>query len=575
MKTLEQVLRERLARAFAEVGGEDADPVVQRSQRADFQANGALALGKRLGVAPREVAGRVLAAAELDDLAGAVEVSGPGFINLTVDDAVLGRLIGAVNADARLGVPVAVRPETVVVDYSAPNVAKEMHVGHLRSTVIGDAAVRVLEWAGHRVIRRNHLGDWGTPFGMLIEHMADIGDAEAVRELSVGDLSGFYTAARKKFDADEGFKERARLRVVALQGGDEATLRLWRLLVAESKRYFGTVYEQLGVRLTESDFVGESEYNDRLGAVVDDLDRLGLLAVSEGARCVFPDEFTGRDGQQLPLIVRKSDGGFGYAATDLAAIRNRVEDLEATRLLYVVGSPQAQHFGMVFATARAAGWLADPVRAEHIGFGSVLGGDGKVLRSRAGGTVKLVELLAEARQRAAAVVAAKSPELSAAEQAEVAAQVGIGAVKYADLSTDRTRDYVFDFDRMLGLEGNTGPYLQYAHARTRSLFRKSGGEPVRDGAPVTVAAAAERALALELLAFPDVFADVVESLAFHRLAGYLFGVASAFATFYERCPILKAPDPAVRASRLVLTDLTGRTLSAGLGMLGIGAPDRM
>ncbi|UGT41557.1 arginine--tRNA ligase [Nocardia yamanashiensis] len=575
MKTLEQVLRERLARAFAEVGGEDADPVVQRSQRADFQANGALALGKRLGMAPREVAGRVLAAAELDDLAGAVEVSGPGFINMTVDDAVLGRLVGAVNADVRLGVPAAVRPETVVVDYSAPNVAKEMHVGHLRSTVIGDAAVRVLEWAGHRVIRRNHLGDWGTPFGMLIEHMADIGDAEAVRELSVGDLSGFYTAARKKFDADDGFKERARLRVVALQGGDAATLRLWRLLVVESKRYFGTVYEQLGVRLTEADFVGESAYNDRLGAVVDDLERLGLLAVSAGAQCVFPDGFTGRDGQPLPLIVRKSDGGFGYAATDLAAIRNRVEDLEATRLLYVVGSPQAQHFGMVFATARAAGWLADPARAEHIGFGSVLGGDGKVLRSRAGGTVKLVELLAEARQRAAAVVAAKSPELSAAEQAEVAAQVGIGAVKYADLSTDRTRDYVFDFDRMLGLEGNTGPYLQYAHARTRSLFRKSGGEPVRDGAPVIVAAAAERALALELLAFPDVFADVVESLAFHRLAGYLFGVASAFAAFYERCPILKAPDPDVRASRLALTDLTGRTLSAGLGMLGIGAPDRM
>ncbi|WP_067828470.1 arginine--tRNA ligase [Nocardia inohanensis] len=575
METLEQLLRGRLARAFAEVGGGIADPVVQRSQRADFQANGALPLAKRLGVAPREVAERVLAVAELEGLIATAEVSGPGFINLTVDDAVLGRMIGAVNADARLGVPVAAEPETVVVDYSAPNVAKEMHVGHLRSTVIGDAVVRTLEWVGHRVIRRNHLGDWGTPFGMLIEHLADIGEAEAVRELSVGDLSGFYTAARKKFDADDEFKERARRRVVALQGGDETTIRWWRLLVGESKRYFGTVYERLGVRLTDADFVGESAYNEELGSVVEDLDRLGLIQVSDGAQCVFPAGFTGRDGTPLPLIVRKSDGGFGYAATDLAAIRDRVGELAATRLLYVVGSPQQQHFAMVFATARAAGWLADPARAEHIGFGSVLGADGKVLRSRAGGTIKLVELLEEARQRAAVVVAEKNPALSAEEQARVATQVGIGAVKYADLSTDRTRDYVFDFDRMLALEGNTGPYLQYANARIQSIFRKSGGEPVRDGAPVVVAAAAERALAIELLAFPEVVAEVADSLAFHRLAAYLFGVASAFASFYEQCPILKAPDPAVRASRLVLTDLTGRTLCAGLGMLGIGAPDRM
>ncbi|MBL1074660.1 arginine--tRNA ligase [Nocardia sp. 2] len=575
METPSQLLRDRLSRAFALVAGATVDPIVQRSQHADFQANGTLALARRSGANPREIAARILDEADLGELVAQATVSGPGFINLTLADTVIGAMAGAALADDRLGVPRAAHPATVVVDYSAPNVAKEMHVGHLRSTVIGDAAVRVQEFAGHRVIKRNHLGDWGTPFGMLIEHLLDLGEDEAAHELSVGDLNGFYTAARRKFDADDVFKERARQRVVLLQGGDAATLRLWHLLVGESKRYFMSVYELLGVRLTEADFVGESAYNDELESVLEELGELGLLQVSDGAKCVFPEGFTGRDGQPLPLIVRKSDGGFGYAATDLAAIRNRVRDLAATRLLYVVGVPQRQHFEMVFATARAAGWLTAGMRAEHIGFGSVLGSDGKVLRSRAGGVFKLADLLGEAVDRAETVVSEKNPELAAVIRAEIAGQVGIGAVKYADLSTDRVRDYVFDFDRMLALDGNTAPYLQYAHARIQSVFRRGDAEPVRDGAPVLITVPAERALALELLAFPDVFAEVAETLEFHRLAHYLFGVATAFTGFYEKCPILKADTEALRASRLALTDLAGRVLATGSDLLGIAAPERM
>jgi arginyl-tRNA synthetase len=566
-------LRDRLASAFEAVTGEPVDPAVQRSQHADFQSNAALALARRLKANPRQLATDVVARARLDDLCSLVEVSGPGFINLTLHDTVLGSMVGTMTADERLGVRLA-DPETVVVDYSAPNAAKEMHVGHLRSTVIGDAAVRLLEWLGHDVIRANHLGDWGTPFGMLIEHLLDVGEAEAATELSVGDLNGFYTAARRKFDASEEFQERSRQRVVLLQGGDDATLRLWRLLVTESKRYFMTVYGRLDVRLTESDFVGESSYNDGLAPVVDELDQLGLLRTSEGAECVFPSGFTNREGQPLPLIVRKTDGGYGYATTDLAAIRHRVGDLKATRLLYVVGAPQRQHLEMVFETAREAGWLTRPARATHVGFGSVLGADGKVLRSRVGGTIKLVALLDEAVERAEAVIAEKNPDLDAETRAEVARAVGIGAVKYADLSTDRIKDYVFDFSRMLSFDGNTAPYLQYAHARIQSIFRRGGVVPAGDGSPVVVSAPAERTLMIELLGFPEVIEQVAETLEFHRLATYLYWLSTVFTAFYERCNVLKA-DETLRASRIALCDVTSRVLACGLNLLGISAPSKM
>ncbi|MGK5445220.1 arginine--tRNA ligase [Micromonospora sp. URMC 105] len=570
---LERLLTDRLAPAFATVAGGPVDPLVRRSPRADFQSDAALALARRLGRPPRDIAAAVLDHAELDDVCAAAEVSGPGFLNLTVADRTLAALVSGLAGDDRLGVPTAPAPETVVVDYSAPNVAKEMHVGHLRSTVIGDAAVRLLDWLGHRVVRVNHLGDWGTPFGMLIEHLIDLGEAEAAQELSMGDLDSFYKAARVKFDADQTFQERSRQRVVALQGGDERTRRLWRLLVEQSERYFLTVYALLDVTLTRNDFRGESAYNDRLGGVVDELDRLGLLRASDGADCVFPPGFTGRDGEPLPLIVRKGDGGYGYPATDLAALRHRTDDLGATRLLYVVGLPQRQHFAMVFAAAEAAGWLRPPTRAVHLGFGSILGTDGRMLRSRAGGSVKLVGLLEEAVARATELARAKNPELDAESAAEIGRAVGIGAIKYADLATDRGRDYVLDWERMLSLDGNTAPYLQYAYSRIRSVFRRAGTD-ARPEAEILLAEPAERALAFELLGFAGVVAEVERTLEFHHLAGYLHRLASTFSAFYERCPVLRASGE-LRESRLVLADLTARTLRQGLHLLGIRTVERM
>ncbi|MCZ7426742.1 arginine--tRNA ligase [Micromonospora sp. WMMA1949] len=570
---LERLLADRLAPAFAAVAGMPVDPAVRRSQHADFQSDAALGLARRLGRPPREIAAEVRERASLADVCAAVEVSGPGFLNLTVAGHALGGLVSALAADPRLGVPPVAEPETVVVDYSGPNVAKEMHVGHLRSTVIGDAAARTLEWLGHRVLRANHLGDWGTPFGMLIEHLLDLGEAGAAQELSMGDLDGFYKAARAKFDDDPAFQERSRRRVVALQGGDPATLRLWRLLVTQSESYFLTVYDLLDVTLTGDDFRGESSYHDQLAPTGDELDRLRLLRRSDGADCVFPPGSVGRDGEPLPLIVRKSDGGYGYPATDLAALRHRTGTLGATRLLYVVGLPQRRHFEMVFAVGAQAGWLAAPVRAEHVGFGSILGPDGRMLRSRAGGSVKLVGLLTEAVQRATALARERNPELSEAEAAAVGRAVGIGAIKYADLSGDRHKDYVLDWERMLSLDGNTAPYLQYAYSRVRSIFRRAGAA-ARPDADVSLAEPAERALAIELVGFAAVVEEVAGTLEFHRLTAYLHRLAVAFSAFYERCPVLRAEGP-LRESRLVLCELTGRVLRQGLDLLGIRTPERL
>ena len=568
-----KLLVDRFTAAFEAVAGERVDPVVRRSQHADFQADGALPLARKLGRAPREIAAEVVRHADLVGLAESAEISGPGFINVRLADSALEGLVATVNADDRTGVPQAESPETVVIDYSAPNVAKEMHVGHLRSTVIGDAAARLLTWLGHDVRRANHLGDWGTPFGMLIEHLLDLGETEAAHKLSVGGLNEFYRAAWVKFDADDAFAERSRLRVVALQSGDETTLRLWRLLVNESEKYFLAVYDKLGVTLTKDDFCGESFYNDRLASVVDELAQIGLLRESDGARCVFPAGFVGRDGEPLPIIVRKRDGGYGYGATDLAAIRYRTQELKATRHLYVVGAPQHQHFEMVYQAAREAGWLAPPAQATHIAFGQVLGADGKKLASRAGETIKLADLLDEAVARAAALVKKKNPDLDADTQATVAQAVGIGAIKYVDLSSDRVKDYVFNWDKMLSFTGDTGAYLQYTYARIQSIFRKGNVTPDR-GATIRLGEPTGRALALELLAFPAVIEEVAETLQFHKLTGYLQGLAGTYTDFYEKCPVLKAADD-VRTSRLALCDLTGRIIAQGLNLLGITAPSRM
>ena len=578
MAGLPELLAARLQPAFDTVAP-GADPVVRPSSRpgVDFQANGAMAVAKRLSRPPTEVAADVVAAADLGDICASVEVAPQGFINLTLDDQWLSNRVSARAGDPRLGVAQSIAPQTVVVDYSGPNVAKEMHVGHLRTTVIGDALCRMLDFAGHRVIRENHIGDWGTQFGMLIEHLLDLGEQEAAHELSIGDLDAFYKQARAAFDASEEMQERSRRRVVLLQSGDPETNRLWRILVDQSLAYFEEVYSRLGVLLTQDDVVGESFYNPMLASVVDQLTQLGLLVESEGARCVFPAGWEGRDGQPLPLIVQKSDGGYGYATSDLAAVRDRFGRLGADVALYVVGAPQAQHLAMCFDAAAEAGWLPVRDRAVHVSFGSMLGADRKMFKTRSGETVKLVDLLDEAVARAGEAVADRS-ELEADQRAQVAQAVGMGALKYADLSTDRIKDYVFDFDRMLAFDGNTAPYLQYARVRCLSIFRRAGLEPAKylDGArSVALTEPAERDLALALLRFPDALADTLDTWSPHKLCTYLFDLAGLYTGFFETCPVLKAPGEAVRDSRLVLCALTAETLGLGLSVLGIDTPDRM
>jgi arginyl-tRNA synthetase len=459
----------------------------------------------------------------------------------------------------------------VVVDYSSPNVAKEMHVGHLRSSVIGDALVRVLSRLGHGVVRQNHLGDWGTQFGMLIEHLSEVGFSGE----GIGDLNELYREAQGRFEADTSFAERARARVVALQAGHEETRSTWQGLVAESERHFESVYRRLGVLLTHDDVRGESFYNALLDETVSALSEKGLLREDQGALCAFPPGFVGRDGEPLPMIVRKSDGGYGYAATDLAALRYRVENLGASRIAYVVDARQSSHFAMLFSVAREVGWLSERVRAEHVSFGTILGEDNRPFRTREGDTVRLADLLDEAVERAARIVAEKSPDLSDTEQAAVAEAVGIGAVKYADLANDRVKDYVFSWSRMLAMDGNTAPYLQYAHARIQSILRKATAEGGGGAGPAVIEHPAERALALELLAFDGAVRATAEHLQPHRLCTYLFELASAFTAFYEACPVLRADTDEVRASRLLLCEVTAAVLQDGLGLLGIAAPHRM
>lgn len=579
MAGIQFTLAQRLLDAFSSVEP-DADPVVRPSNRPgiDFQANGAMAVAKRLGLKPGEVAAQVVEAAQLNGMCQTVEATPQGFINLTLSDEYLASELKARVADARLGMAPAQEVMSVVVDYSHPNVAKEMHAGHLRTTVIGDALCRMLEFAGHHTIRENHVGDWGTPFGQLIEHLLDIGEEEAAHELSIGDLNTFYRQARAEFVASPEFQDRSRRRVVLLQSGDAETMRLWHILVDQSVAYFEDVYRKLGVLLTPEDVVGESFYNSMLPTIVDDLRGAGLLVESDGAQCVFPEGYTNREGEPLPLIVQKSDGGFGYAATDLAALKDRFGRLGADLVLYVVGAPQAQHLAMCFDVARAAGWIPDGKQAVHVSFGSVLGEGGKMLASRAGVAVKLIDLLDEAVQRATEVVADRSRDLSEEEGVEVARQVGIGAVKYADLSTDRTRDYVFDWDRMLSLDGNTAPYMLYARARCLSIFRRGRLDPgsfVTGDVGVVLAEPPERALALALLEFPTALDSTLATWSPHKLCGYLYDLAGLYTAFYENCPVLGAPSTEMRDSRLVLCAATAEVLGRGLGLLGIETPERM
>ncbi|MET9070104.1 arginine--tRNA ligase [Streptosporangium sandarakinum] len=576
------VLTECVQQALAAAFGAEyatADPLIRPSQFADYQANVAMSLSKRLRRAPREVAQEIAdrlsgASGEGRPFPGTVEVSGPGFLNITLSDDWITGQVAELLTDQRAGVPETASPQTVVIDYSAPNAAKEMHVGHLRTTIVGDALVRVHEHLGNRVVRQNHLGDWGTPFGMLIEHLLDIGEDAAVAQLEAGEGNAYYQAARAKFDSDPEFNRRARARVVTLQAEEPETMRLWHIFMDATVRYFNKVYTQLGVTLTDADIAGESMYNPMLAQVCDELQEHGIAVISEGALCVFPPGFTGREGQPLPFMIRKSDGGYGYATTDMATIRYRVQDLKADRILYVIGATQALHMSMLFASARMAGWLPDHVNAEHVQIGSVLGSDGKMFKTRSGESIKLLDLLAEAETRAAAVIAER--DYDEATRAEIAHAVGMGAVKYADLSVSHDSEYVFDFDRMLALTGNTGPYLQYATARIRSIFRKGGIDPAEATGPIVLGHPAERALALQLLGFAPAVLEMAEGSVPHKLAAYLFETASTLTTFYEHCPVLKeGVEPATRASRLALLALTLRVLVTGLDLLGIPVPERM
>ena len=558
----------------AELGDEFAvaDPLIRPSAFADFQSNVAMSLARRVGRAPRDVADPIAARLATNPAVASAEVSGPGFINITLSDDWIADQSAAQMADPRLGVTPADPIELVVVDYSGPNVAKELHAGHLRATVVGEAVARILEHLGHNVVRAAHLGDWGTQFGMLIEHAVDIGEQATYDELAAGEFTDFYQAARAKFDSDPTFADRARNRVVQLQSGEPDALRLWRVLVDDSMKYLRTIYARLDVRLTDADMAPESFYNSMLSDVNDELERKGIAVMSEGALCAFPPGFVGRDGKPVPLMLRKSDGGYGYDSTDAAAIRYRLTKLGATRIIYVVGSEQHQHLEMIFELARQAGWLVPPARAEHAVIGLMTGPGGQRLRTRSGDQVKLADLMDEAVDRAASVIADRYED--PVQRSQIAEAVGIGALKYGDLSVGRDSSYVLDFDRMLALTGNTGPYLQYAAARIRSIFAKGGLNPANAKGPIVLGAPAERALALRLLGFGRAVADSAAGAEPHKLAGYLFELASAFTTFYEQCPVLTA-EGMTRQSRLALSALTLDVLVTGLGLLGIPVPDRM
>ncbi|MBK9392668.1 MAG: arginine--tRNA ligase [Uliginosibacterium sp.] len=572
-QTLIELLDSRVSAALAAVGCEGAPAVVQVSGRpeyGDYQANGVMGAAKARKMNPRQLATEVVAKLNLEGIASKIEIAGPGFINITLAPAYLAAQVQHALADSRLGVPQPAM-QRVVVDYSSPNLAKEMHVGHLRSTIIGDALARVLRFVGHDVIAQNHVGDWGTQFGMLTAFLIEAeqgGDSH----VALADLEDFYRRAKQRFDEDEAFATRAREYVVKLQGGDAQVNVLWQKFLDVSLHHCEAVYEKLGVGLKREDVRGESAYNPDLAVVVKNLQAQGLAVESEGAQVVFLDEFKNKEGQAQAYIVQKQDGGYLYSTTDLAAVRYRVATLKADRVLYVVDARQSLHFQQMFSVSRKAGYAPATLSLEHVGFGVMLGEDGKPFKTRSGGTVKLAELLAEAELRAHALVSEKNPDMPEVERRVIARAVGIGAVKYADLSKNRNSDYVFSWDSMLSFEGNTAPYLQYAYTRIASVFRRAEGFDAT--APVVLGEEAERQLALALARFADALQSVARETMPHFLCAYLYELAGQFMRFYEACPVLKS-EGAVRASRLRLCELTARTLKTGLGLLGIEVLEQM
>ncbi|MCT8167703.1 arginine--tRNA ligase [Raoultella ornithinolytica] len=575
---IQALLSEKVSQALIAAGAPaDCEPQVRQSakiQFGDYQANGVMAVAKKLGMAPRQLAEQVLSHLDLNGIANKVEIAGPGFINIFLDPAFLAENVNSALASERLGVA---RPQaqTIVVDYSAPNVAKEMHVGHLRSTIIGDAAVRTLEFLGHKVIRANHVGDWGTQFGMLIAWL-EKQQQENAGEMALSDLEGFYRDAKKHYDEDEVFAERARNYVVKLQGGDAYFLEMWRKLVDITMTQNQITYDRLNVTLTRDDVMGESLYNPMLPGIVADLKAKGLAVESEGATVVFLDEYKNKEGEPMGVIIQKKDGGYLYTTTDIACAKYRYETLHADRVLYYIDSRQHQHLMQAWTIVRKAGYVPESVPLEHHMFGMMLGKDGKPFKTRAGGTVKLADLLDEALERARRLVAEKNPDMPADELEQLANAVGIGAVKYADLSKNRTTDYVFDWDNMLAFEGNTAPYMQYAYTRVLSVFRKAEvDEQALAVAPVIITEAREAQLAARLLQFEETLTVVAREGTPHVMCAYLYDLAGLFSGFYEHCPIITAESEAARNSRLKLAQLTARTLKQGLDTLGIETVERM
>ena len=552
-----------------------ASPQVDRTKdrsHGDYATNLALMLAKPAQKKPRELAELLIANLPSDAAISRMEIAGPGFINFFQADDLLGRQLSSALADSRLNIAPANPAQTVVVDYSGPNLAKEMHVGHLRSTIIGDAVARTLEFLGHRVVRQNHVGDWGTQFGMLLALFEEL-PGDAGQQLS--DLEAFYRDAKKRFDASEDFANRARALVVKLQSGDADCLALWQRFNEVSLSHCFEVYERLGVSLGREHVRGESAYNPMLAEVVAELEQKGLLSESEGARCVFLEQFRNKDGDPLPVIVQKQDGGFLYATSDLAALRYRQKEFGANRMLYFVDQRQALHFQQVFEVARRAGFVNADTDLVHMGFGTMNGPDGKPFKTRDGGTVKLIDLLNEAEQRALALVQEKNPQLDQSTLEDIARQVGIGAVKYADLSKSRQSDYIFNFDQMLSFEGNTAPYLMYAWTRIASIFRKAELDGDALQGAIDPQTEQEIALGNHLVQFAEVLQQVVDKGLPHMLCSYLYELAGLFSSFYENCPVLNAEDAAVRQSRLCLAALTARTLKQGLSLLGINTLERM
>jgi len=575
---IQALLSDKVRQALISAGADaDCEPQVRQSARpqfGDYQANGVMAIAKQLGMAPRQLAEQAIAHLDLDGIAAKVEIAGPGFINIFLDRGFIAGHIETAFANERAGVASVEAPQTIVIDYSAPNVAKEMHVGHLRSTIIGDAAVRTLSFLGHHVIRANHVGDWGTQFGMLIAYL-EKQQNENAGDMALADLENFYREAKKNYDEDPAFAERARGYVVKLQGGDEYCLKMWRRLVDITMEQNQLTYRRLNVTLTQDDVMGESLYNPMLPEIVADLQAKGLAVESEGALVVYLDEFKNKEGDAMGVIVRKKDGGYLYTTTDIACAKYRYETLHADRVLYYIDSRQHQHLLQAWAIVRKAGYVPESVPLEHHMFGMMLGKDGRPFKTRSGGTIKLADLLDEALERARRLVAEKNPDMPTEELERLANTVGIGAVKYADLSKSRTTDYIFDWDNMLAFEGNTAPYMQYAYTRVLSVFRKAGVSEGDLTSPVHISDDREAALAARLLQFEETLQIVARDGTPHVMCAYLYDLAGLFSGFYEHCPILSAENDAVRQSRLKLAHLTAKTLKLGLDTLGIETVERM